>query len=140
MSAPSVWSSKVRDVAKREAISLSPDASVMDAAKQMYSNGVGSVVVTSPEGNVIGIFTERDLARVVSQGLSYATRIGDVMTKNPVTISEDETLSKAVEIMSLHKIRHLPVVDKDGKLVGIITARDVVDITERYLVTLSASE
>lgn len=129
----SVWTSKVGDVARKNVVSATADATLAEAARLMYTKGTGSVVVVSPEGKVIGIFTERDLSRVVADRVSYDSKLGDLMTKDPVTIRDDEPVTKAVELLSTRKIRHLPVVDREGKLVGIITARDIVDITERYL-------
>ncbi|MGC9071229.1 MAG: CBS domain-containing protein [Acidilobus sp.] len=120
-------------MARKDVVTLSPDKSVRDAAAAMYSSGTGSVVITSPEGIVIGIFTERDLARVVSQGVPYDTQVGNVMTKTPITVKSSEPLSRALELMSEKKIRHLPIVDESNRLVGILTARDVVDLTEKYL-------
>ena len=129
----SVWTSKVGDVARKDVISVGPNATIADVARLMYASSSGSVVVVSPEGKVIGIFTEKDLSRVVSNRVSYDAMVGDYMTKNPVTVYADEPVTKAVETMSTHRVRHLPVVDRDGRLVGIVTARDIVDLTERYL-------
>ena len=131
----SVWNTKVGDVARKDVVTISPDRSIKEAASYMYSNDIGSVVVVSPEGVVIGIFTERDLSRVVSQGVPYDTPVGNVMTRSPVTIKASEPLSKAVELMNEKNIRHLPVVDESGRLVGIITTRDVTALTEKYLLS-----
>lgn len=131
----SVWNMKVGDVARKDVVTISPDRSIKEAASYMYSNGIGSVVVVSPEGVVIGIFTERDLSRVVSQGVPYDTPVGNVMTRSPVTIKASEPLSKAIELMNEKNIRHLPVVDESGRVVGIITTRDVTAITEKYLLS-----
>ncbi len=135
----SVWSTKVGDVARKDVVTISPDRTIRDAAASMYSSEIGSVVVVSPEGVAIGIFTERDLARVVSQGVPYDSQVGSVMTRSPVTIKASEPLSKALELMSERRIRHLPVVDDNGRVVGIITARDIVNITERYLLSAGYS-
>ncbi len=134
MSSP--WTSKVSDVARKDVVSLTPNATIRDAARAMYDSGTGSVVITTAEGVVIGIFTERDLARVVAQGLEHSTQLGSVMTKNPVTVKASDPLLKALEVMAERKIRHLPVVDDSGKLVGILTSRDIVDITEKYLASM----
>ena len=131
----SVWNTKVGDVARKDVVTISPDRSIKEAASYMYSNDIGSVVVVSPEGVVIGIFTERDLSRVVSQGVPYDTPVGNVMTRSPVTIKASEPLSKAIELMNEKNIRHLPVVDESGRVVGIITTRDVTALTEKYLLS-----
>ncbi|MGC9210393.1 MAG: CBS domain-containing protein [Acidilobus sp.] len=135
----SFWSKKVGEVARKEVVTLSPEKSVRDAATAMYSSGIGSVVITSPEGVVIGIFTERDLTRVVSQGVPYDTQLGAVMTRSPVVIKSSEPLSRAVELMAERNIRHLPVVDENNRVIGILTARDVVDLTQKYLASAAYS-
>ncbi len=135
----SVWGNRVGDVARKDVVTISPDRPVKEAASYMYSSGVGGVVVVSPEGVVIGIFTERDLTRVVSQGIPYDTPIGSVMTRSPVTIRADEPISKAIELMTEKNVRHLPVVDDNGRVVGIITTRDVTDLTQKYLLSAGYS-
>jgi len=129
----SAWTAQVGDVARKDVATVFPNQTVKEAAALMYRTGTGSVVVITPERTVIGIFTERDLTRVVAEGLPHETQVGSVMTKNPVTVKSTEPLSKAIELMAEKKVRHLPVVDSEGRLVGIITSRDVVDLTERYL-------
>ncbi len=124
---------KVSDLISRPPVVVTPTTSIKDSAKLMYEEKVGSVVVTSPEGKVIGIFTEKDLVRVVSEGLPLTTQIGDIMTKNPIVIREDEPLSKAVIIMTERGIRHLPVVDAEGRVKGVISARDIAYKLEMFM-------
>ncbi len=126
----SVLSMKVSDVMKK-AITAFPDITITDAAKIMYENKIGSVVITSPDDKVLGIFTERDLTRVVAEGIPLDRRIGDVMTKNPILIKQSEGLSKAVSLMYEKNIRHLPVIDNDGKIKGIISVRDLTSILNK---------
>jgi len=99
-----------------------------EAANSMYEKKVGSVVVVDEAGKPVGIVTERDLVYVCAKGLSADTPIWMVMTENPITIGEDALLLDAVEKMRSLNVRHLPVVDKEGKLVGIISVRDVLDL------------
>ncbi|MEN2999752.1 MAG: CBS domain-containing protein [Acidilobaceae archaeon] len=124
---------KVVDVMKKPPIVVQPTATVLDAVKTMYKEGISSIIVVSPEGKVLGIFTERDLVRVVAEGKSLNARIGEVMTKEPLTIHEGEALSKAVIIMTEKRIRHLPVVDEEGKAKGILSVRDIAAAYKRYL-------
>lgn len=131
MSHPSV--TRVSELIKRAPVVVQPTVTVEEAVKLMYKEGVGSVVIVSPEGNVIGIFTERDLVRLIGEGKPLTVRIGDVMTKNPVTIYEDEAITKAVTLMAERRIRHLPVLDRTGRLKGVISARDIASIFGRYL-------
>jgi len=124
---------RVSELVKRVPVTVLPTTTVEEAVKTMYREGVGSVIVVSPEGSVIGIFTERDLVRVIGEGKPLTTKIGDVMTKNPITILEDEPLTKAVILMAENRIRHLPVVGRDGKLKGVISARDVALVFRKYV-------
>jgi len=124
---------RVSELVKRAPVTVLPTTTVEEAVKTMYREGVGSVIVVSPEGSVIGIFTERDLVRVIGEGKPLTTKIGDVMTKNPITILEDEPLTKAVILMAENRIRHLPVVSRDGKLKGVISARDVALVFRKYV-------
>lgn len=133
MSYLSYHSVKVSELIKRPPVTVLPTATVEEAAKLMYSEGVGSVVITSPEGRVLGIFTERDLVRVVGRGIPLTTRVGEVMTKNPVTIRTEDALTKAVLILAERKIRHLPVVDEEGRVRGVISARDIASTLKKYL-------
>ncbi len=113
---------------------------VSDVVKTMYQNNVGSIVVVDEVGRPIGIFTERDLVRLVSQGLDpRRTVIGDVMSKEVIVVERDASLLKAVHIMAKHGIRHLPVVDERGVIVGVISIRDAAVTLARVLVNLDLS-
>ncbi len=123
---------KVSELVRRAPITVTPLATVEEAVKLMHREGVGSVVVVSPEGKVLGIFTERDLVRMIGEGKPLTTKIGDVMTRDPVTVYEDDTVTKAAMLMTEKRIRHLPVVDREGRLKGVISARDVAGVLARY--------
>jgi CBS domain-containing protein len=123
---------KVSELVRRAPITVTPLATVEEAVKLMHREGVGSVVVVSPEGKVLGIFTERDLVKLIGEGKPLTTRIGDVMTRDPVTVYEDDTVTKAAMLMTEKGIRHLPVVDREGRLKGVISARDVASVLARY--------
>jgi len=123
---------KVSELVRRAPITVTPLATVEEAVKLMHREGVGSVVVVSPEGKVLGIFTERDLVKLIGEGKPLTTRIGDVMTRDPVTVYEDDTVTKAAMLMAEKGIRHLPIVDREGRLKGVISARDVASVLARY--------
>jgi len=124
---------RVGELIKREPKAVSPSTSIRDAVQIMYRENIGSVVVTDPEGRVLGIFTERDLVRVVAEGVSLESSIAGVMTRDPFVVFEDEPVSRAVVIMAERRIRHLPVVNRRGLLVGMVTARDITESFKRYL-------
>jgi len=104
---------------------LHPATMVSDAARVMAERNIGAVMV-SQDNRLVGIFTERDMViRVVAQGLdASATRLADVMTANPDTVSPDEAPHRALEMMRNRGYRHLPVVD-GSRIVGMCSIRDL---------------
>lgn len=118
----------VKNIMQTEnALLLPPATSVVDAAVQMASRHVGAVMVVE-QGELLGIFTERDLmCRVVAKGLDpKEIQIAAVMTRHPRTVASEKSYGHALIIMQENHFRHLPVVD-DGKLMGIISARNAMD-------------
>ncbi len=107
-------------------VTAKPSDTILEAAKKMYENNVGSVLVVNEEGKLLGIFTERDLVRAVAKGVSLDTPLEQVMTKKLITASLDEALPLIASKMVENNIRHIPVVDKEGKLLGIISIRKVL--------------
>ena len=100
---------------------------VREAAKQMARRKVGAILVVEHE-SLIGIFTERDAVfRVIAQDRdSRAARLADVMTPSPKTVTPDKSFGYALLLMHENGFRHLPVLE-NGKLVGIVSARNALD-------------
>jgi CBS domain-containing protein len=122
---------KVRDVPPRRLLSVEPQTSLADVANRMRREDADSAAVMS--GNrLLGIITERDLVRAIADGLNPQQAKADVvMTADPATVTGDEEVAVvAVKMMRLG-IRHLPVVDQQGKPVGLISARDLVSLLEQ---------
>jgi len=105
---------------------ITPDTMVYNALEIMVEKNVSALVVME-DGELAGIFTERDYARkVILKGkASKETLIGEIMTSDLITVSPDTSLETCMRLMTGKLIRHLPVVD-DGRLVGIISIGDVV--------------
>ena len=101
-------------------------ATVLDAALLMNEHKIGALVVCDG-GRVAGMFTERDvLRRVVSERRDPATvTVGDVMTKEVLCCTPDTTLDEARGAMKNRRIRHLPVVDGEGRLCGVVSIGDL---------------
>lgn len=97
-----------------------------EAAQWMVSKKVGSLVVAR-EGRVRGIFTEHDLTRAAAQRADLDTdTIDHWMSDFPHLASPDWTLEEAADAMVEHGIRHLPIMDDDGRLVGLVSIKDLV--------------
>lgn len=104
----------------------SPGATVLDAIEKMNEHGIGALVVTEGE-RVVGMFTERDvLRRVVSSGRSpNEILVAEVMTGEVVCCAPKEDLDEVRTVMKNRRIRHLPVCDSDGGLLGLISMGDL---------------
>jgi CBS domain-containing protein len=117
----------VGSIMQREVLVAAPGTSVHEAAGRMAQRNVGAVLVAEEE-RLVGIFTERDLLRrVVAAGLDpRATRLAEVMTRAPRTISPATRFGEALVLMQECGFRHLPVVE-DGKPLGMVSARHAMD-------------
>jgi CBS domain-containing protein len=111
----------------KELTSLPSTATVLDAAKYMTDMNVGSVIVVDDD-KPSGILTDRDIVtKVLSRDKDpKTTKIRDIMTSPAVTISEDRDIIDVTRLMSERGIRRFPVVDANGKIIGVITLDDVL--------------
>jgi len=95
----------------------------------MKQQDIGPVLVVADHASnqLVGIVTDRDIAvNVVAEGRDpYSTRVDSVMTNDPVTCNEDDEVGEAVRMMSEYQVRRVPVVDDDGRVVGIISQADI---------------
>jgi CBS domain-containing protein len=103
------------------------DTPAESVIRTLYDKHIGSLIVVDKEGRCEGIFTGRDALRMIAQKISLSTPISEVMTKNPFTIRCDASFSEAISIISRHGIRHLPVVDENDRLVGLLSIRRFLD-------------
>ena len=106
---------------------IEPTADLAAAAKLLSTHRIGVVVIQGAGGHLGGILSERDIVRAVSEHgeLALTTPVGQVMTRNVTTCSEDDPIAEIMERMTSGKFRHMPVL-KDGKLVGLVSIGDVV--------------
>ena len=117
----------VRDILTVQELSvISKQQTVLEAAQLMASRNIGALPVVEGD-RVVGIFSERDVMnRVVAKNLNpQKTRVEQVMTKNLIVASQDETVDEVERKMKLGNIRHLPIVLGD-KLVGMLSLRDLL--------------
>ncbi len=120
---------KVGDVMKTNLITISEDQNVFDAAKLMKKNHVGSVLVKAKKGGISGIVTRSDLVeRCLAEGKGGSCKIGHVMSQPLVGVEPEADVSDAAKLMGNEDLRRL-VVYKKGKIVGLLSDRDIVKIS-----------
>jgi CBS domain-containing protein len=107
--------------------SLPSDASVYSAIELMADKRVGALLVIDGT-DLVGVISERDYARkVILQGkASHDTFVREIMTPSPITITCDTTVDEAMRTMVDNRIRHLPVLNKDGSVAGVLSIGDLV--------------
>lgn len=112
---------------QKKFLTAPPETTVSRAAQQMAEKNVGAVLVVE-NGNLVGIFSERDAVfRVMAKGLdAVTTRLIDVMTASPKTLDAAKTYGHALLLMQENGFRHVPVMD-NGRLVGIVSSRNAMD-------------
>jgi len=106
---------------------VSPDAEFTALMREMSSKGLGATSITDADGRVLGVFTDGDLRRLIEKGVDLrALKASDVMHANPHTIAENALAVEAAELMELHRITSILVVDAQGRLCGAINSNDLM--------------
>jgi CBS domain-containing protein len=110
-----------------EVFSVPPDASVYSAIELMADKHVGALLVVD-NGHLAGVISERDYARkVILEGrASKDTFVREIMTPSPITVSCETTVDEAMRTMTDNRIRHLPVVNSQGEIAGVLSIGDLV--------------
>jgi CBS domain-containing protein/uncharacterized protein (DUF2267 family) len=117
----------VRDFVPHRPVVLSETATVGEAACAMRSNGIGTIVAASPDEGVTGILTDRDIAcYVLAEKRTAETPIASVMSKEVVSVDEDEPVENAVRLMIQAGVRRLPVIRADNRCVGLVSIDDLI--------------
>jgi CBS domain-containing protein len=116
----------IREAMTTQPKSVESSTSVVDAARMMEAENVGSVPVVEG-GKLAGMITDRDIAvRVVGGGKDpQSTTVGEIASRELVTVDPQQDLDEALRLMAQHQVRRLPVVEEDGRLVGILAQADV---------------
>lgn len=111
----------------RDVVTIEPSASLDSAAKVLAERRIGAVVVLGAEDRVVGILSERDIVRAISERGADAMQepVAQVMTRKVATCTLDESIHSIMERMTAGKFRHVPVIEQ-GRLAGIISIGDVV--------------
>jgi CBS domain-containing protein len=145
----SLESIPVSSIMTKNAIVQTEDQTIQAISRTMFENNIGNVLIirNNTLGNnignqyqVTGIITERDLVRIIGSfdQTLYHTPVQQLMSKPVISITSSSSLKDAIETMQLKGIRRLPIIEQEGKLVGIITARDIFKIIIKNQDTISS--
>ncbi len=109
---------------RKPLLTIAPERTIADAVGLLVEHRAGALAVTEGQ-KLVGIFSERDvMKRVVIEGMDpKTTRLADVMTTQIITATESTPINEAINLMSQHRIRHLPLVDAEGNLLGMVSLR-----------------
>lgn len=123
---------KVSEVMSRKLVTAGEEETLSQVAEKMLKARVGSVVIVS-DRRVVGIVTEKDFVKFFASRLSPDESVKHHMTRNVITVNETTSINDAKNIMVSQKIRHVPVVNQHGELVGMVTVRDLVECIETLI-------
>jgi CBS domain-containing protein len=121
---------QLSDVQRPEFIEVAPEDTLGEVAERMTAMNVGAVVVKD-YGRLIGILTERDMLKAMAARVHTSeARVRQWMTENPITATADMDVHEAARIMLDNGFRHLPIVDENGRVTGVVSLRRVVAATQ----------
>jgi CBS domain-containing protein len=127
-------SAKTKDLMQVPPLVVRGDVTIDEAAAMMWESNMGSVIVVDDEGKMAGILTERDVLFAVTKSLiGKGVPVSGIMSKTSIKASPNESIITAVNRMTKSGVRHLPVVDRSGRPVGMISMRDAMGISEPLL-------
>jgi CBS domain-containing protein len=128
----------LKELISRNLVTAEPDAKISEVARLMADRGVGAVLILS-DGKPQGIITDRDIVlRVVADHLDVEdTTVENVLSESVTVVNENEGLYDAIHKMREARVRRIPVVDKDGKAVGLVSFGDIVSILAKEMTELS---
>lgn len=120
--------------------SIAPASTVAELATELSARRVGALIVKDPSGAVVGIVSERDVVRGLANDPSVVNAtVESIMTKDVVSIDPDFEVADLTRLMTEKRIRHVPVIDTNGTLVGLVSIGDVVKIRMDELETERAA-
>jgi CBS domain-containing protein len=124
---------KIRDVMSKDVQVARPEDTLQNVAGRMAAGDFGFIPVADGD-RLIGALTDRDIVvRAVASGAGPEARVLDILSRDALVVRADDDLKVALDLMSSRQIRRLPVVDKDGRLVGVVSLGDLsTRVKERY--------
>lgn len=113
---------------REQVVAVSPDTPAVEVARIMGEKNVGSVVIVTGDNRPAGVITDRDLVvRIMARGMDPGeVRAGEIPNRDVITFRDSMGIYEAIQKMTAKTIRRMPVVDDDGKLIGIVTMDDII--------------
>lgn len=126
---------EVTEIESTPYTAVPPTQSVEEVMAVMAGQNIASAVIVNPRGRPIGIFSERDVLNLIAMDYQGQRKlpISDVMTRDPYCVFETDTPAQVLNLMATGGFRHVPVVDADGKLTGVIGVRRMNRYLKKYL-------
>lgn len=129
-----IWNEIVGHLPLQKPIRVKDSASLEKVIQKMQKQSTGCVLVTDEKDKLVGLFTERDLmTKYVGTPLAGNTQIGEIMTKDPMTLPYETTIAQATYFMGAKQFRHLPIMNKNGKVKGLLSVRGLVYFIAEHL-------
>ncbi|GBC70071.1 Hypoxic response protein 1 [archaeon HR01] len=116
----------LRQLVKRSVISIDTDLTVHDVIKRMAEEDIGFLVVAE-KGQVVGVLSERDVIKSLAEERNLDKKVGDLCRRDIIKLRDSNTVEEAGQVMGKHRIRHVVVVDEMDNLVGVVSARDILE-------------
>jgi CBS domain-containing protein len=125
---PSLTEERLRVLSRRQPVTVLPGTSLAECLRAIQRTGTGdSVFVCAADGRLVGVLTERDMfGRIVAGHVDLTQPVESLMTRQPNTLDLDQTIRDAIVLMQTGRYRNVPVVDADGRLVGVVRQADVI--------------
>jgi len=124
---------QLTDVMSTQIVAVTPETRLGDAARRMIEADTGAAIVLAPGDNLVGVITERDLMRCISDAVDPDTAVSERMTRHVLTAAPSTELAQAMALMVDGHFRHLPVVNAEGHVVGVVSMRDLMAWTSQRL-------
>jgi CBS domain-containing protein len=125
---PSLTDERLGVLSRRQPVTVPPGTPLAECVRAIQRTGTGdSVFVCDEEGRLQGVLTERDVfGRIVAEDVDLALPVESLMTTEPRTLDLDQTIRDAIALMQTGRYRNVPLVDGDGRLVGVVRQSDII--------------
>ncbi len=116
----------VRQVMTKRVITISTSASVDDVFDLLLRHNVSGLPVVDEDDHLVAVISEADLFRLLDTPASQTTPLAELWTRDVISVRPDDTLPDVIDLFQEHQVRRFPVVDEAGKLIGVVSRRDVI--------------